>query len=75
MTKKKGKPAGVLIRGADGKLYFIPDAQLKQFALPPKHQEIVSKARHKGKALLDIALATSDNVSRANVLGSRRRTG
>ena len=75
MTTKKGKPAGVLIRGADGKLYFISKAHLKQFALPAKHQRIVGKARNKGKALQDIGVATSDNVSRANVLGSRRRMG
>ncbi len=71
MAATTGKPAGILVRGADGKHYFIPGKHLKQFALPAKHQQALAKARHKGKVLKDIGVATSDNVSSANVI--RRR--
>jgi hypothetical protein len=64
--KKKGVP-GTLIRGADGRLYYITDRQLKRFAIPKKHQAKVAKTPSKRLAdvLQDIGVANSDSVSRA----------
>ena len=64
-------PVGVLLRGEKGKLHFIPNAALRKFALKAGHQRTVESARHKGKALEGLGVATSDNVSQANLL--RRR--
>ncbi len=62
MATKKGKPEGYLIRGADGRLYFIHDTKLKQYALKPAQQQKVAKARRKSTALRDLGLANSDSV-------------
>jgi hypothetical protein len=64
--KKKGAP-GTLIRGADGRLYYITDRQLKRFAIPKKHQAKVAKTppRRLAEVLKDIGIANSDSVSRA----------
>lgn len=77
MAKKKGKDeGGVLIRGADGRLYFISKTELKQYALSPKHQSRVAKAptrKHAAKALSDIGVISSDSASvfRVSVRGGR----
>ena len=66
--KKKGVP-GTLIRGADGRLYYITDRQLKRFAIPKKHQAKLARTPSKRVAavLKDIGVANSDSVSRARV--------
>ena len=62
MTKKQGKPEGYLIRGVDGRLYYISDTNLQQYAIQPKHHKAVANARRKAKALQEIGVATSDSV-------------
>jgi hypothetical protein len=62
MATKKGKSGEYLIRGADGRLYLIREGDLKRYALKPAHQKVVTRARRKGRALMDLGLATSDSV-------------
>lgn len=68
--KKKDGP-GTLIRGADGRLYYLTDSNLKKYAtrISPKDQRKVTRAPRKrlGKLLKDIGIANSDSVSRARV--------
>ena len=40
MAKKK---PGLLIRGSDNTLYFIPDGDLKRYKLPPQGQPRMDK--------------------------------
>ena len=66
--KKKGDP-GTLIRGADGRLYYITDKKLKKHAkrILPKDQTKVARASGKRLAavLQEIGVANSEAVSRA----------
>jgi hypothetical protein len=80
MAKKKRKDeGGMLIRGADGRLYFISKTELKQYALSPKQHRAVAKAprKHVAKTLKDtlndLARLASDSASvfRVSVRGGR----
>jgi hypothetical protein len=40
---KKSKTGGMLVRGVDGDVYFIPDEAMNQFKLPQKLNEEAKK--------------------------------
>ena len=66
LAKNKKKPVkGVTIRGADGRLYFIPKTKLKLYALEEEHQARVAEAplKRAGEVLSQLGLSNSEFFS------------
>jgi hypothetical protein len=75
--KKKTPEGGTLVRGADGRLYFISDSKLRRYAkrIPPRDERKVARASGKrlAKALKDIKVMSSEVASVSSVRRPRRR--
>lgn len=59
MTEQvKDETKGMLVRGADGKLYFIPEAKLSAFAVPEKGTSQMEAKLPKGSATAQTSIPT-----------------
>lgn len=64
---------GTLVRGADGELYYIPDAQLEAFRLPEEKAESARKLIGDGGALT-LSVLRGPAVPRAGLAISNTET-
>jgi hypothetical protein len=67
MATKKDESGGTLVRGADGELYYIPDAKLEAFRLPQAKATAARKLIGSGSDVLPLSVVRGPAVRKAGL--------